>query len=442
MRRPLLAQAGTQRKGGQVRLQDRGVPRTLAEEVGVNRGFLNGWMATAVALAAGCGVDPPDLPAAAADAPAGDASAGVDAPGPVDVPAAIDGHHLRLSLGTLHTGSDGRSPPLPFDVPPQTTSLAITVRGPLHLRYTLASLHGPGGASVVPPNWLDAGAPWLCLQDCPNRVASAPGAAAFLVPNTPLLTLKPGPHILQAYAFAADIAGKVSPAAAELTVHVDLVRRSLPAGPGRIDINLCLANSYGYTAAIALKHPRIVAAREEVAQALAQAGLALGDVRAFDVPAPSFTIEHDGADDAETSELFASGAGLPMGINVFLIDGIYRSEGPGSQVPLAGLSGGVPGPPLAVGGPRSGVALPLPLMGSQPDRLGRVMAHEICHFLGLFHTSEQPQAGESRIHDTLPDTGEDDADNLMHWQPTTGAGKLTQQQRQILQASPWVVPQP
>ena len=63
------------------------------------------------------------------------------------------------------------------------------------------------------------------------------------------------------------------------------------------------------------------------------------------------------------------------------------------------------------------------------------MAHEIGHFLGLFHTSEQAIFGP-QIHDPLPDTPENDDAYLMF---NTGSGDLLSEwQGQVMRSNPWV----
>ena len=78
----------------------------------------------------------------------------------------------------------------------------------------------------------------------------------------------------------------------------------------------------------------------------------------------------------------------------------------------------------------SGIAIATDMMAGDPARMGRTLAHELAHFLGLFHTSE----ADGRVYDALEDTPEcrleDDgdgdgldpadceslgADNLMFW---------------------------
>ena len=70
----------------------------------------------------------------------------------------------------------------------------------------------------------------------------------------------------------------------------------------------------------------------------------------------------------------------------------------------------MPGPAFLGPNERSGVAIGT-FDISESDHLGNVMAHEIGHYLGLFHSTER----EAIFHDTLIDTAENDASNLMYW---------------------------
>lgn len=364
-----------------------------------------------------------------------------DVVAPLDV-AWQDGH-ARLQLPLVTTGADGRSPRATFTVPPQTTSLVLTLQGPPTWQLTLAELTGPQGYVVVPKTWTD-GLPVarVCLP-CTNRIATSSAQASFLVPDAPQVRVDPGTWTFTALAYEAT-EGTDEPRAGPLDVHVDLLRRPPVANrAGVLDLNLCLTGARGITAAIALQHPRIQTALAQARMLLQQEGLDLGQVRAFDVPSDLQTVVHDGAADGDLTELLQSGANLPMGLNVFLVEAIYLGDvQPGAAV-VRGLAGGVPGPPLEVGGPRAGLALSLALGPAEPDLLGRVLAHEICHVLGLFHSTEAAEPGQLPVQDTLPDTLEGDADNLMYWtQSENGAGKLTSQQADVLFANPWVQMQP
>ena len=82
-----------------------------------------------------------------------------------------------------------------------------------------------------------------------------------------------------------------------------------------------------------------------------------------------------------------------------------------------------------VGGPMVGGTVLLAYgSGSNP----RTLAHELSHFLGLWHLTE---AAQSDIHDPLPDTPHYDGDNLMSVVPDGGTS-LTQQQVALVRRHP------
>ena len=150
----------------------------------------------------------------------------------------------------------------------------------------------------------------------------------------------------------------------------------------------------------------------------------------------------------ELPGLFRLSAGAPFGgVSLFLLDKIDPRVQGGEPYAEAG---GVPGPPGMLGSAGSGIAFAARMMLGDPTAFGRTLAHEIAHYLGLFHTSEQ----DGRVLDNLDDTPEcradldaasdgldrDDcqangADNLMVWATATGT-LLTEQQRALLAESP------
>jgi hypothetical protein len=151
---------------------------------------------------------------------------------------------------------------------------------------------------------------------------------------------------------------------------------------------------------------------------------------------------------AELPFLFRLSAGAAnTAINVFFVGDI--APRPGDGEPNA-LSGGIPGPPGMHGTGGSGIVIAADMMAGNPRALGRTLAHELAHYLGLFHPSESNGCVRENLDDTPACTAEQDragdglsvedceehgADNLMFWARTDGE-LLTEQQRAVLRASP------
>lgn len=106
-----------------------------------------------------------------------------------------------------------------------------------------------------------------------------------------------------------------------------------------------------------------------------------------------------------------------------------------------GISGGVPGPPGVYGRPGSGVIV-APL-ASGPTTTAVLAGHEVLHYLGLSHTSDEFR-GPDFISDTPscpnPNTaGCPDERNLMFpFFPTREPLTVTPGQRRVLEGSPWL----
>jgi hypothetical protein len=130
-------------------------------------------------------------------------------------------------------------------------------------------------------------------------------------------------------------------------------------------------------------------------------GITIGEVREHEIVGGlrsrlgtiAFTSGED-ADELVALHRLSAGAGRSS-VNVFVVRDLGTA---------AGVAGGVPGPPAMHGVAGSGIAIAADLLLEPgfPLDMGGVMAHEIGHQLGLFHTSE----ADGSVIDPLPDTPE------------------------------------
>lgn len=165
-----------------------------------------------------------------------------------------------------------------------------------------------------------------------------------------------------------------------------------------------------------------------------------------------------GSDTPQVGALFKLSNEVPDGPGLCLFFVADIAAGPG--LGIWALSGGIPVPPVR-GTVRSGIVVNASLVEQDPARAGQVMAHEIGHALGLFHTTEgvfletQKGAGRQPLHDQIDDSpacprpadvnGDEtltarecrafDAGNLMFWAAGPSARHLTPGQADIARRS-------
>jgi hypothetical protein len=211
---------------------------------------------------------------------------------------------------------------------------------------------------------------------------------------------------------------------------------------------------------------RLDVALAEVRRIWAAAGISVDPPERLRIDGPPVAalvrVEVDpelGSDSPMVAEALRLSARAPAGTLALVLVREVVLAGPG--YPIWGLAGGVPVPP-APGTSRSGVVVSADLVDHDPLTAGAVIAHEIGHALGLYHTTESalvtaPGTAAQALHDQLDDTpecppgadrmpadgtldaaecGSFDAGNLMFWAPGRGATALTPQQGAFARRSP------
>ncbi|MBW2735351.1 MAG: hypothetical protein JRH20_23450 [Deltaproteobacteria bacterium] len=280
-----------------------------------------------------------------------------------------------FTLGTLSTAEY-----YGFDVPENATSIVLTTESAAKDEITLVStLTDPDGKTLFE-------IPEICdYYSQPNRYLYSNQISTMQVPNTSNVTLKPG-------IYTYTMATSSEPA---LDVTVKLYTQLGVKARGTLNINWAFVNLANHpcisgtlSAASAPNHSWFTRQRTALVSILQRANLQIGSETFFDVNAPSLSVLDIGADSTETGSLFEYSASRPAGsLTFFFVRSIEDSLGGGGQT--LGISGGIPGPPV-VGKVNSGIAVSMQTAcyeqyGYNP---GHTMAHEIGHFLGLFHNVE------------------------------------------------------
>lgn len=358
---------------------------------------------------------------------------------------------IQLTLGV--------SSSIDVEVPAGVVSMTISVIGDGGTYYGLADWVGPGAFELVTTGWVNSeeGQGGLCLS-CPNRIALSGGAFASLAPNNPASRVEAGTHTFSLFGYVppevVQTQGRcgdgqcnfidqfqcaqdcqVSPAfgPARVIVHAKVGDEGLPA-TGVLDLNLHFTGAQGLTAESARTDPSFQGMLDSMRTIYGQVGLSLGEITYRDIDSGYRTIESLDGPTSDLQAMFSESDGNPNALNLFFVDELSAGAFGGFGV-ILGIAGGIPGPPLTQGSPRSGVAIAIKPIQGAPAGIDTTMAHEVGHFLGLFHTSEQAFFGP-QIHDPLPDTPENDETFLMF---NTGAGnKLSEWQGRVMRSNPWV----
>jgi hypothetical protein len=264
----------------------------------------------------------------------------------------------------------------------------------------------------------------------PNRVIQDRGVAAANFPSNPAVQVGGGDYRMVIAGLR--LMGNQG-SAFQGEVRVEVVYRTRAVEAGRLHLHLHFTGAGDLSAATAPTAPLVVGALDALAGIYAQANVELGTVTYHDVDPAFRTIDGiDGSGD-KLERMFQLSEGKGPGLHFFFVD---RFEGGFPGATVAGIAGGLPGPPLAPGTLSSGVAVALSAAMDDPAVLAHVMAHEGGHWLGLFHTSEI-----TGTLDQMPDTPEGQAGNTYLMYPAVGGGTtISSGQAAVLRNHGEVVP--
>ncbi|GMV44144.1 MAG: hypothetical protein AMXMBFR64_58600 [Myxococcales bacterium] len=378
--------------------------------------------------------DVPDVAPAPSDAAADGSDDTPAAPQPVwDLPPWVDQHHIT---GVPLDGA-GESPDLTFTLPSgHHTFLIVVTSGEPAVWHMLAKLVTPQGKPVVKPS-----GGFDCIP-CQNRVVGTHTVATFLFPTTPDLAVKSGKYVLR---LQASIPGPAAfdPWHGTVDVAILMAKGDDPPPMAELDLALRFTGSGTLTAETAPSDARLQQALTELAALYATAGVAIGDVTYAAAPQDLQLIETVTGPESDLAQLLSLATAPAGAVDVFFVDQIHVQKEDGASIVL-GIAGGIPGPALVPGTVHSGVAVStLPPFGPV-DHLGTVIAHELGHYLGLFHVVEDP-AGPY-VPDPLADTPDDDLYNVMWWTADglveESAKHFTPHQADVIRRNPATRPTP
>lgn len=289
---------------------------------------------------------------------------------------------------TVTFDANGISSPVSFTIPDKTRSVTIVVEGQTSRLHGLASFAISDGIDLVDIDTSSSHASAMKASYFDEQVGAMPGSLdqsirlgtfTHVYPYAPGQTIGPGSATLRV---ATD--GVEGEATVKVLMPEDDGAKSLHLNMFRVTDS---ATAFDSAALLDELRPLYAQAGIDVVvdEALAVPGTAYAKLETFTEPQ-----EGPDSDAAKLASIVATKA-TSSALRVMIVDSLPAG--------VAGLSLGVPGPPI----PSSyyyGV-----VVANDPDAtsLARVVAHEVAHFLGLQHVTNRGVSGKVYA-DPLADT--------------------------------------
>jgi hypothetical protein len=362
---------------------------------------------------------------------------------PTMLPADCDVYDLGMV-----SFSDGLSPEIQINLPSDATGFGVSVYGHDDVTFILSRLHAPDGAEWVTDNepeditliedTLTQGYPAQFFS--PARVLPSVGSGSYFFPNTPDIELLPGQY---SFWLDAQVAGELEERPASIVVLIQRRPERLQTGAVKLTIHFADGDLDSDSAP---DDPFFQSGLQEFLDIYQGAGLFIDDIVYRDVLTDAYetiALEDEICNGGDFFTLFREAIlGEPDRLHVVLVDRFQCLIAGGVDIgqTMGGLAGGIPGTLFSSQTAHHGVAVASQYLQDNPDRFGLVLAHEVAHFLGLFHVRERDVAGARDIFDIIQDTGEDDSaasENLMDYQSSDGIS-LSLGQSEILLNHPLV----
>lgn len=346
-------------------------------------------------------------------------------------------------LGSINVQSNNEFGSFGFDVSSDMASFTITVTstgGGISVPYRIIA---PSGREVF--NVQRIGSSEMRILPFND------GSFGVLYPNSPRLTVDSGRWRFSLY--NENGSG---------TAHVKVLLKRGPnvISTGTIDINaFIVTDEFGNNPGSNSQFQQMIQAFKD---SWGSIGLAVGTVNIVEVTGTErsrwSTLDTIEGPTSEFRQMVAtlSSRAPTQGLNFFFVDSVEAGQ---EGFIILGLAAGIPGIPVIPATNTSGVAVSTvaidPSFGlGGPAGVGITMAHEGGHWLGLYHTTEQP----GTLHDPIPDTKECPASRdtdrsgyvdsrecagigaqyLMFWEANNSTQEITPNQAYVLLRNPAV----
>ena len=328
----------------------------------------------------------------------------------------------RIDLGSVTAGST-----YAFHLDAAVASVTLVLAGDADATYVFDHLMRPDGRELIGGSCPKGStSPLACGV---QRASPGRGTAILQLPDSDRVEAQ---AIAGTWTFQFASAGAAASAA-----HAFLYVKRMAASPQpTLNLNFFFAAGVlgsGVVASNGLQAPAMQAILSRYRDFFeAQAGIQLGLVQLFDLDAQYADIlsaEDYGA-------MFAAHA-RNGGVNVFLVRSLEIETISNQAVPhVAGVSGSIPGLPEPAGQRQGGIVVEV----QEDIRLtGNAVAHEIGHYLNLYHVIEPGSGLQDPISDTPRCASADScgaaADLLMFYALSPGQHLLTAGQAAVVRAN-------
>ncbi|MCA9581285.1 MAG: hypothetical protein KC416_05790, partial [Myxococcales bacterium] len=333
----------------------------------------------------------------------------------------------------VRVGEDFQSGAIDIRVPKESISVVVTAEGQRANLYAVGEWLDDEGKALIYEGWLGRpGNDGIC-RDCINPALSNQGVLTGYLPNNKkALDFQAGIHTLKLYG--------TEPSKLRGSAYAKVVPR-LPLS-GQLDLNLYFSGIESITAESAPTDALFQQALETMRSIYRTTGIELGEIRYLPLPAGFEVISDLGGGENDFMDVLQAGdPTITSGVNIFLVSAIME-VGHDQQALVLGISGGIPGPFVPKRTVRSGVTVALsaaredceidleneeyicdPQSPLDAVELGETLAHEVGHYLGLFHTVEFSGAA-----DPIEDTPTFASMGFMMYPSAAGGQKISEQQ--------------